>query len=117
MKYENTFEAKVVVEFHNPEAATRYYLEGDWLKTFNQYDDLLELSSSIAHVVMLVSDNWDRNTGFYEFIEGFGNFKAEPGSRVYKLHHEDEVDMEQFGGDITITIEDELEVYFTQEIK
>jgi hypothetical protein len=116
MKFENSLEAKIVVEFKEPELAKQYYIEGDWAKSFNQYDDLLELSASIVYAFAHSPEAWE-HVAYARYIEGFGNFVLKAGSKEYVLTIKEGYDISKFGGVITIRIEDELEVTYTEEVK
>jgi hypothetical protein len=116
MRFENTLETKIVVEFKEPELARQYYIEGDWAKSFNRYDDLLELSASIVYAFAHTPEAWEHE-GYVRYIEGFGKFVPLVGGKAYILTIKEGYDINKFGGVITIRIEDELEVTYTEEVK
>lgn len=110
-RFKNTHEAETIVIFHDEVKAKEYFIDSEWAKSFTQYEDLFELTKDLADCFMAATEHWNAPLQtFTRWIEAYGTFAYNQNSGNYDLT---ELGSE-YGGPISIRIEDTLEVYYTE---
>lgn len=112
-KYDVEFKENYIVTLSDPDAIKAYFVDGDWRKVFWELDDLEEVITALANSFQVADRHWGEGGTRVRQLEGFGVYTK---SREGRAFHLDAETAKEIGSAITITIEDELEVYFVTEI-
>ena len=111
-----TFAMEIDVDFENPEAAIKYFIDGEWKTVFYKLDDLNGVAECLSRSFHQEDDSWDgKNCCFYRSMEGFGRFirQDSPNTDTFKS---DDATAKEIGSHIIIKYEQELDHDVTYEV-
>lgn len=112
-KYSVKLYSVTKVFFNDEKKAKKFFLEGGFAKSITQYLSLDEVAEHCAVVFHHTSEHWQKeHKAWGRFVEGFGRF-IQHDSGEYTLDEEFIDD----SGQVTVIIEEEYEVDYSEEIK
>ena len=92
-KFNVELTAECNVYFSEPEKAIEYFINGDWRKSFFDFDDLEDLAGFLAKAI--ISEGYS--------IEGFSDFRFNTGNKKYESIYKEY-------GIISIEVETDLDI-------
>ncbi|MDP2566481.1 hypothetical protein [Pseudoalteromonas marina] len=115
MKFKNTIQCEIEIDFKDKAKAKAFFIDGDWSDVFYEIDDLEELAGILASLFNNAPERLGK--GLYRSIEGFGDYIYSYEKKEWNLSDRQLPEGEELPcGDIVIKYASELQCIETEEI-